>query len=269
VRRSILSLAGLLMGVALAGALALSSARAEEEAKPFKLFNGTDLSGWKTFIDPRDKGKTKAEDVWSVEKGVIVCKGKPFGYIITEKEYGDYVLELEWRWAPGSKGGNSGVLCHVTGKDKIWPHSWEAQLWSGYAGDIWLVDGFKMDVDEKRKDPKNARHYFRMKTKDPVEKEIGQWNKYRITCKGDAVKLEVNGVLVNEGKGAENSKGKILLQSEGAEVHFRNITLTPLKRPELGNRLSVRAYTDTYTDPICPRISISRETREWQPDSSW
>src|SRR3712207_8364217 len=49
--------------------------------------------------------KAKPEDVWSVEKGIIICKGKPNGYIITEKEYGDYVLELEWRWPEGSKGG--------------------------------------------------------------------------------------------------------------------------------------------------------------------
>jgi hypothetical protein len=215
---------------ALAGLVlaALASAARSEEGKAVELFNGKDLTGWKTFIDPRDKGKTKPEDIWSVKDGVIICKGKPYGYIITEKEYGHYVLELEWRWA--GKGGNSGVLCHVTGPDKIWPKSWEAQLFSGSAGDIWLVDGFKMVINKSRQDPNPRRpqHYFRMKTDKPVEKPVGEWNKYRITCKDGTVKLEINGQLVNEGRHAETTKGKILLQSEGAEVHFRNVKLTPI-----------------------------------------
>src|SRR5262245_39087333 len=223
-RRGVLVLAALL-GVALA-ALAPASAE-EQKGKAIALFNGKDLTGWKTFLDPRDKGKTKPEDVWTVKDETIHCKGKPFGYIITEKEYGDYVLEVEWRWP--AKAGNSGVLCHVTGKDKIWPKCWEAQLFAGRAGDIWLVDGFKMDVDKDRQDPKQARHFFRMKTDKPVEKKVGEWNRYKITCKGDTVRLEINGQLVNEGKNAEATKGKILLQSEGAPIHFRNIKLTPLK----------------------------------------
>ena len=60
---------------------------------------------------------------------MLQCVGKPAGYVITEKEYGDYVLEVEWRW-PG-KPGNSGVLCHVTGEDKIWPKSFEARAMGG------------------------------------------------------------------------------------------------------------------------------------------
>ena len=218
---------------ALAGAalfLALPAARSEapeKEDKTVKLFNGEDLKGWKVFIEKKSQGKVKPEDVWTVKDGEIHCKGKPMGYIITEKDYGDYVLELEWKWP--DKGGNSGVFVHVSGEDKIWPKGAEAQLFSGSAGDIWLVDNFKLDVDKARQDKKTPRHYFRMKTDKPVEKKFGEWNKYKITCKGDTIKLEVNGQLVNEGKNAEASKGKILLQSEGAPIHFRNITLTPIK----------------------------------------
>lgn len=211
---------------AAAAVLALPASRADEAGKAIKLFNGKDLSGWKVFIEPKSQDKVKPEDVWSVKDGEIHCKGRPAGYIITDKDYGDYVLELEWRWP--EKGGNSGVLCHASGKDKIWPKSWEAQLFSGSAGDIWLID-YKLDVDKGRQDPKVNRHYFRMKTDKPVEKKIGEWNKYKITCKGDTVKLEINGQLVNEGKNAESNKGKIVLQSEGTPIQFRNITLTPLK----------------------------------------
>ena len=216
--------------VAVAG-LALCSAHAEEKAgKAIDLFDGKDLSGWKVFLDPRDKGKTKPEDVWSVKEGVLVCTGKPFGYLITEKEYGDGKLELEWRWTKGDvKGRNSGVFVHVSGPDKIWPNGVEAQLFSGHAGDFWLVDGFKLEVDRSRQDPKTPRHYYRLKTDKPVEKPIGEWNKYEITCKGDTITLAINGQKVNEGTKAQRTRGKILLQSEGAEIHFRNVKFTPLK----------------------------------------
>ena len=69
----------------------------EASADEIKLFNGKNLDGWKTYLDPNAKD-VKPEDVWSVKDGVIHCKGKPFGYLLTEKEYGDYVLTVEWRW---------------------------------------------------------------------------------------------------------------------------------------------------------------------------
>jgi hypothetical protein len=193
--------------------------------KPIELFNGKNLDGWKAFLDPRARD-AKPEDVWSVKEGVIVCKGRPAGYIITEKEYDNYVLRLKWRW-PG-RAGNSGVLLHTTGPDKIWPKSAEAQLASGQAGDFWLID-FKLDIDKARQDPRVARHYFRIGGREKkVEKPVGEWNEYEITCKGDTITLKINGELVNEGKNAEKTRGKILLQSEGAEIHFKDITLTPL-----------------------------------------
>lgn len=211
-----------LVGLALALGLALT-ARAEDRKAP--LFNGKDLTGWRVVVP--GKGDVKPEQVFSVKDGVLATPGKPIGYVLTEKDYSDYVLELEWRWP--EKPGNSGVLLHVSGPDKVWPKSWEAQLFASRAGDIWLIDNFKLNVDKAQQDPKQARHFFRRKTDRPVEKKTGEWNKYRITCKGDTVKLEINGLLVNEGKGAERTGGKIALQAEGAPIEFRNIKLTPLK----------------------------------------
>ena len=103
----------------------------------------------------------------------------------------------------------------------------EAQLMADHAGDFWLVDNFKLKVDPKRQDPKVARHYYRMK--DNVEKEVGEWNQYEITCRGDTIKLVVNDQVVNEGTNAEATKGKILLQSEGAPIVFRNVEIKVLK----------------------------------------
>lgn len=211
-----------LVGLALALGPVLT-VHAEDSKTP--LFNGKDLTGWRVVVP--GKSDVKPEQVFTVKDGVLATPGKPIGYVLTEKDYSDYVLELEWRW-PG-KPGNSGVLLHVNGPDKVWPKSWEAQLFASRAGDIWVIDNFKLNIDKARQDPKQARHFFRLKTDAPVEKKTGEWNKYRITCQGDTVKLEINGQLVNEGKGAERTSGKIALQAEGAPIEFRNIKLTPLK----------------------------------------
>ncbi|HXG08452.1 MAG TPA: DUF1080 domain-containing protein [Gemmataceae bacterium] len=210
--------------IALAGTLA--SPADEKGEGTIKLFNGKDLTGWKKFVDP--KSKADPDKIFTVKDGVIVVDGSVNGYLITEKEYGNYVLRLQWRWGEKvARGRNSGVFVHVSGPDKIWPKGIEAQLMAGRAGDFWLVDGFKLKVDPKRQDPKIARHYFRIK--DDVEKPLGEWNQYEITCKGDTIKLVINGQTVNEGSEAEAQSGKILLQSEGAEIHFRNVELTPLR----------------------------------------
>jgi hypothetical protein len=50
-----------------------------------------------------------------------------------------------------------------------------------------------------------------------------------IECKGDRIKVWVNGDLVNDGFSSTAQKGQIALQAEGAEVEFRKVDLTPLK----------------------------------------
>jgi hypothetical protein len=205
------------------------------------LFNGRDFTGWTIYL----QGNADPAKTFSVKDGIIQCTGKPLGYMLTTKEYGDYVLRVQWRF-PGAPG-NSGVFVHVSGPDKIWPRAVEAQLFSGRAGDIWLVDGFKMNVASAR-DPRSERHFARIGDKfvkkdakdkqgrdlydivgKQVEKPLGEWNQYEITCKGDTIKLVVNGEFVNQGTNAEATKGKILLQSEGAPVEFRDIKIKILK----------------------------------------
>jgi hypothetical protein len=224
--RTTLLAAALLAALTLAGLADTRTAAGEKEGWS-KLFNGKDLTGWKIFLDPRKKADP--EKIWTVKDGEIHCEGSVFGYLITDKEYGDYVLKVQWRWGKKVHGKirNSGVFVHVSGPDKIWPKAVEAQLMANHAGDFWLVDGFKLSVDPARQDKKTPRHYYRMK--DHVEKEIGEWNQYVITCKGGTIRLEINGQLVNEGAHAEAMRGKILLQSEGAEISFRDVMLKHLK----------------------------------------
>ncbi len=207
----------------LVGAASATGAQ-RREGQEVRLFNGRDLSGWTHHLrDPN----VKREDVWSVTgEGVLVCKGQPPGYIRTEKDYTNYVLRLQWRWPTGKSPGNSGVLLRVVGPDKVWPKSVEAQLANGMAGDFWLIDNARLDTPPERVDQRSPRHRLRTKSN---EKPVGEWNDYEIRCDGGKVILKVNGEVLNEGTNAEEVPGKIALQSEGAEIHFRNIRLTPLE----------------------------------------
>src|SRR4051794_12993898 len=89
-----------LLGVAAALAPRGSAEEKDKGSGTIKLFNGRDLSGWKTYLDPAKNGDP--EKIWTVKDGMIICEGSIFGYLLTEKEYGDYVLRLQWRW--GEKG---------------------------------------------------------------------------------------------------------------------------------------------------------------------
>jgi hypothetical protein len=196
---------------------------AQSPAADEMLFNGKDLAGWTCLLDDASK---KMEDVWSVQDGVLICAGLPVGYLRTEKEYENYVLELEWRWPKDKKPGNNGVLVHTTTEHalKVWPKSLEIQLAHGQAGDFWVI-GTTISVanpGERTTDRRTANFT------DDSEKPIGEWNKLVVVCSGDTVTCIVNGDVVNCGWNASQSKGAICLQSEKREVHFRNIRLRHL-----------------------------------------
>src|SRR5438067_11552015 len=86
--------AALLTGLLAAG-LARPTSAADEEGW-IKLFNGKDLTGWKIFLDP--KKQADPDQIIQVKDGEIAVEGSVNGYLITEKDYGDFVLKLEWRW---------------------------------------------------------------------------------------------------------------------------------------------------------------------------
>ncbi len=191
-----------------------------EEAKP--LFDGKSLSGWIfDVIDP----KVQPQNIWSVSEGLLVCKGKPPGVIRTEKnDYSNYELTVEWRWAPGAKPGNSGVLIHCSKPREmfVWPKSIEVQLGTGNAGDFWTI-GEKLAVPNST--PMGRRW---LKRQESVEKPPGEWNTMRVRCEGDKVSVWVNDTLMNEAEGLSTTQGAICLQSEGAEIHFRKVEIKPV-----------------------------------------
>jgi len=198
--------------------LSISAQEQKSDQKTIQLFNGKDLSNW-TFVS-NDKN-AKIQDVFTVKDGVIHCKGTPIGYIRTNDDYTSYVLKVQWRFA---KPGNSGVLLRVQEPDKVWPKSIECQLHHQNAGDIWVIDNYPIKLDKDRTEGRRTK-----KMHPTNEKPLGEWNQYEITADGTKLTLKVNGLVQNEGTDFEVKPGKILLQSEGAEIEFQNIELTPIQ----------------------------------------
>ncbi len=193
---------------------------AEAAPKTIELFNGEDFTGWKLFIPDE---KVDPATVWSVRNGVVHCTGEPAGYMRTEKKYGNYKLRLEWRWPGPGKGGNSGLLMHISGRDMVWPKSIEGQLADENAADFWVIGrtDFKEHTNKKdRRVPKKHPHN---------EKDIGQWNTMEAVCEGNTIRLYVNGLLQNEATETTVTDGCIGLQSEGTPIEFRNIVLEPIE----------------------------------------
>jgi hypothetical protein len=198
--------------------------------RPVDLFNGKDLAGWQAYlVDPN----VAMESVWSVRDGLLVCKGEPVGYLYTKKQFTSFHLVVEWRWAPETKPGNSGVLMRINGEPRAVPRAIEAQLKSGSAGDLYGFHGMKINGDPARTKETATHellgHFIGVAKIEGNEKQPGEWNRYEITLKGPSLKVLVNGKLLNEARECDVLPGHVGLQSEGGEIHFRRVQLTPLE----------------------------------------
>lgn len=198
------------------------------EKTEVNLFSGVDLENWKFFLVDASVAK---EDVWRVEDGILICRGEPLGYLYTDQSFTNFRLQLEWRWAPGTEPGNSGVLMRINGEPRAIPRSIEAQLKSGNAGDVYGFRGMALEGDaERRRTGTNelVGDFVGISRKGGTESEPGEWNRYDITLEGTSLWVRMNGELVNEAVDCDQISGPIGLQSEGGEIHFRNVRLTPL-----------------------------------------
>ncbi len=191
---------------------------AENAVKPVEpkekteLFNGKDMVGWVSHL----KGGVEASKVWSVKDGLLLCTGKPNGYLRTETAYANYKLTVEWRFA---KAGNTGVLVHINGPDKVWPLCVECQGLHAAQGDMYFWSGSK--ANELKKGVKVPR-----KAPD-AEKPVGDWNTFQVLCVGDTLTIVVNGVEMNKTTGVSPSSGQVAIQCEGAGLEVRRVTIEP------------------------------------------
>lgn len=211
--------------------LSLSGLRASESPGFRDLFNGRDLSGW---VDVNTSPQT-----WSVKDGLLVCSGKPVGVMRSEKQYENFILEIEWRHMQA--GGNSGVFVWSEGKapsNGPLPKGMEVQMleleWPklnpeadgrprhpGFvSGELFGANGLTATPDHPRGD-RSMSSEMRCKGK-------GEWNSYVVVCVDGVIKLSINGKFVNGMREASVRKGYLCLESEGAEIHFRKIRLMEL-----------------------------------------
>jgi 3-keto-disaccharide hydrolase len=220
--------------------LLLQAAPADQAIVPTRvtpLFNGRDLGGWKADVPEKDTNPS-ARDSFVVRKGLLVSLGTPEGHLVTEKAYRNYRLEVEYRFS--AKPGNCGVLVHASKPRalyKMFPQSIEVQMEHENAGDFWCIqENIEVPDMEKRRPRKegekwggsegDARRILNLT--DNSEKPVGEWNTMIIEARDRAIKVWVNGDLVNEGFKCTADRGKIALQAEGSEVEFRRIEIGPL-----------------------------------------
>jgi len=208
-----------------------SRARAADPLEFRELFNGKNLSGWVNVNTDKD--------TWSVRDGLLVCTGQPIGVMRTEKQYENFIMHIEWRHMEA--GGNSGTFLWSEGTvpaGRRLPNGLEVQMleldWvnqhkqdDGTLPPIAYVHGEVFGAGSLKTVPDNPRG-SRSKSIENRCKGKGRWNTYDVVAVDGVVKLSVNGKFVNGISKASVKKGYICLESEGAEIHFRNIRIMEL-----------------------------------------
>ena len=207
------------------------------DQKSTALFNGKDLTGWHVDVPFLDD-HPDARKTFVVRDGMLVSLGQPEGHIITNESYENFRLEVEYRFA--AKPGNCGVLVHASTPRalyKMFPKSIEVQMNHTHAGDVWCI-GEDITVPDmvKRRGPTENWGVIEGKGRrilnltDNSEKPVGEWNSMVIECLGDAVKVWVNGDMVNHGTKCTATRGQIALQAEGSEVEFRKLEIKTITK---------------------------------------
>lgn len=209
------------------------------------LFNGMDLAGWREL-----NGKHK----WEVKDGAIVgtdVHGQPNGFLCTDQDFGDFILELEV--SIDTLMNNSGV-------------QFRSRSTADYLN--YRVHGYQMEIDPKPQrwsgsiyDEGGRRNWlYTTELNEPGKKAFknNQWNKYRIECFGTTIRTWVNGIPISHLVDAESQKGFIGLQLHannptdppgGNQVRFRNIRIktTDIKPSPLDNIFVVNTIANNLS----------------------
>jgi hypothetical protein len=189
----------------------------------------------------------------------IRISGEIFGALTSLDEFGNYHLRLEAKWGKKkwppreNRPRDSGLLYHCVGPhgghNGIWMRSFECQIQENDTGDFWPVGGVIVDVEADKADAKSPfvfqqggtlqRGLSQRVVRNPLsEKPSGEWNPVEIYVVGQTAVHRSDGktnmILTNlrhkvDGREAPLTRGKIQIQSEGAEVFYRNIEIRPIK----------------------------------------
>jgi hypothetical protein len=177
-------------------------------------------------------------------------------------------MEYAWGgkvWPPREKTArDSGLLVHCTGRDGAVGGNWmvglQCNMLEGATGDLSITGkdpkyAFKAQAEERPAGKKTGLYWkdgaptrtfglgsrllwfdrdpswenvLGFRGKNDVEKGVGEWNTLVVTMKGDTMTVRLNGVTLSRATDLGVTRGRLQIQSEGAEVLIRKITLTPL-----------------------------------------
>lgn len=197
------------------------------------------LQGKKTKSEALQWFQVNTRDTtWEVQKDILVCKGHPIGVVRSEKIYENFILHIEWKHM--EPGGNSGTFvwsdANADETNRL-PNGVEVQMleldWvnlnkrNGETPPIAYVHGELFGVGGVETVPDNPRG-TRSKSIENRCLGKGQWNTYDVVCVDGTIKLSVNGKFVNGMSKSSKRSGYICLESEGAEIHFRNLGIVEL-----------------------------------------
>ena len=230
----------------------LGPVRAGDEGfKP--LFNGKDLTGWHNV--------NCAPGTFYVKDNMIITTGKPTGYLRTDKQYENFILEFEWFHAPrkvrekevtkkAGKGqvldiheinvGNSGMFVWgdpIPAMGTGYTRSIEVQVLVGLRatvaktgetaytsqGDLFSIWGATCKPDR----PHPLGWERCLPSEDRCKGEF-EWNHYRVEANDGVLKLAVNGKVVSGVSRCNPRKGYLALESEGSECRFKNLKIKEL-----------------------------------------
>lgn len=191
------------------------------------LFNGKDLDGWH---NPYEWGKV------NIVNGEIHLTANKKFFLVTDKKYDDFVFEGEILLPEGK--ANSGFMfrCHEQ-KNKVFGYQAEVdgsdRRWSGGLYDEGRRQWLWPSQSGRTTDKKALQHEAESKKffKQPEVRNAfkrNDWNKYRITCKGNKLKIEVNGVVTTDYEDDVDARGFIAIQHHGEKgqtYRFRNLRI--------------------------------------------
>ncbi len=232
--------------IAIIVALASCHFNAAAADKVIHLLNGKNLDNFYTFIrNSKDRKKLPdlnkdPDKVYTYKDGILRVSGQHMGYLATKKKYGNYRLVAEFKWGKKTwdgrgRGRDAGLFFNATGDDVLFMKSQECQLLEGATGDLCLIRG----ADLAARGTSGVKRYDRpgkgewknelgFRGPNEVEKPLGEWNTIEIINRNGRIKLSVNGRVMVDGRNADPKSGKILIQSNNAELFYRRLDLYPL-----------------------------------------
>ena len=207
---------------------ALLSPASGDEAIP--LFNGRDITGW---TNPYDYGEATV-----VDGEIHLVADKKF-FLVTEESFDDFELTVDIHLPEGQ--ANSGVMfrAHVS-PGKVFGYQAECdgsdRRWSGGLYDEgrrkWLWPSKSGNTGDEKflaHEEESQAYFAKPEVRDALKRN--GWNTYKVTCQGDSIKIEVNGVVTTEIEDDMDSSGPVGIQHHGEKgqvYRFRNITLKKL-----------------------------------------